>query len=229
MLQAKRLMVLAPHADDESLGCGGLLLASPSAEKRLVLVSCSDVTVHHGKGSPVLSTAADRRSEFRTAAEFLGAEASVLGFPTRGLSSLNPELVAAVEAEVDRFRPDCLLLPGRSFHEDHVAVYRAAHAALRPNHCRTVRTVLAYETPFYAWAAEEDRFVPNLYARLTETQAQSKLLLCAVYRSQRLHDEQSQGAVRRHMLRRGMEAEPVPRPEGGLPYAEAFRLVRGVL
>lgn len=230
MLDCSRVLVLAPHADDETLGCGGLLSRlsrrpGGPPEARLCLVSNGDVTLHHGTGVSRRVTAPERYREFRRVAEAVGADATCLGFPTRGLADAGHALVAAVEAEVAAYAPACVLVPGPSFHDDHRAVHRAAFAALRPGHCRSVRTVLLYETPYYAWACEGEEFAPNVYARLTQADVEAKLALCGLYPSQRLDTDVARGVVLGHLLRRGLEAEPVP--QGPPAHAEAFRLARG--
>lgn len=226
MFSCARPLVLAPHADDESLGCGGLLARLPSA--MIVLVSNGDVALHHGTGEVRRVTAAERVAEFRAAAGRLGADTLALGLPTRGLSRVGPELVAAVETAIAGHGPDCVLVPGRSYHDDHVAVHRAAFAALRPGHCPTVRTVLCYETPYYVWSADEDRFEPNLYVPLTAAEAEAKLSLCALYRSQRLDGPAARSAILGHLQRRGLESAQ-PLDFAAPPLAEAYRLVRSLL
>lgn len=234
MLTAERVLVIAPHADDESLGCGGLLhrlsgRARPPAV-RLLLLSNGDVRLHHGTGDARDVTAAERSREFAAAAALLGADRRELGFPTRGLAAAGGALVAAVEAEAEAFAPDLVLAPGPSFHDDHAAACRAAYAALRPGHCRSARTLLLYETFYYAWAAAGDEFRPNLYCPLGRESVDFKLRLCGLYKSQRLDGPQAQAAVEWHLARRGLEAEPVPPPGGGrVPHAEAFTLARGVI
>lgn len=234
MLPPSRILVLAPHADDESLGCGGLLTrvaaTLPRVSIRLALASLSDVVLHHGTGESRMVTAKERFAEFQAVAARLGAEAVNFNFPTRRLASYYDRLLDRIEGEIESFQPDTILAPGRSFHQDHTTLVRAAYAALRPGHCPGVRTFLLYETPYYSWAASEDRFEPNCYIRLSDEEAKAKLALCALYTSQRLHEYRGGEAIRRLMLRRGCEVEAVPvgAPVEG-PYAEAYRLVRGLL
>jgi LmbE family N-acetylglucosaminyl deacetylase len=231
-------MVLAPHADDESLGCGGLLSRFRSSfEARgephtsLVLCSNSDVTVHHGLSHRFVA-ATERRKEFEAVAWQLAASTCFLTFKTRHLRDEPSLLVQTLEHVIEGERPSVLLIPGPSFHEDHTAVYRAAVAALRPRHCRSVRLVLAYETPYYAWAAQGDTFVPDVFVRLSTAELEAKKRLCAFYTSQRLDTPDGQEAVERLARRRGAELEPVPHPselDAGPPLAEAYSLVRCVL
>ena len=96
-------LVLAPHPDDESLGCGGLLAAC-AAEKRQVAV----VVVSDGAGShpfsrqwPPERMAALRQAEARTALVLLGLDPArslhFLGLPDRAVPERGPSFTAAID------------------------------------------------------------------------------------------------------------------------------------
>ncbi|WP_395698913.1 PIG-L deacetylase family protein [Aquabacterium sp.] len=124
---ARRVMVLAPHPDDETIGCGGLLLqlAAARVPTRVVLVS-------DGAGAGGLPPGADevRYAEFRAALARLGQPDQVwLRLPDGALAEA-PTLAACIEAEVRGFQPHWLLAPAADdLHRDHRAVAEAARRA----------------------------------------------------------------------------------------------------
>ena len=124
-------LVVAPHMDDESLGCG-MLLAQRDAAQRVHVTFASD-----GSRSPPLppgdaalqGLVGLRQEEARRALAELGvAETDVefLSFPDGTLSrSLGP-LQSALEARIRALEPAHVLVPFRyDRHPDHLAVNRA--------------------------------------------------------------------------------------------------------
>jgi LmbE family N-acetylglucosaminyl deacetylase/GT2 family glycosyltransferase len=134
----RRVLVLAPHPDDEVLGCGGLLalLAARGATLRVVVVSDG------AQGGPV-STGTDlvqrREQETRAAGAELGcADQRFLRLPDRGLGAQH-DLVQRLQRELEDFAPELVLAPWPlEHHPDHRAVSRAACSALDQGPARSV-------------------------------------------------------------------------------------------
>lgn len=82
ILGGRRPLVLGPHADDESLGCGGLLaLAAEAGLRPGVLVLTDGAGSHPGSTKfPPARLRAVREAEAREAGEILGVEAGRVGF-----------------------------------------------------------------------------------------------------------------------------------------------------
>ena len=134
-VRARKVLVLAPHFDDEVLGCGGLLaqLARDGTEVRIVFLSNAD----GGAVEPVTDPAAysaRRRDEARRACAALGIEDSVeLGLPDGGLADARGALGDAVRRELAALEPDLLLTPSPlEATADHRAVFAAVHDVLHP-------------------------------------------------------------------------------------------------
>ncbi|WP_088285358.1 PIG-L family deacetylase [Ideonella sp. A 288] len=142
LAEARRVLVFAPHPDDESIGCGGALalLSQAGAAVRVVLVS-------DGSGAGGLPPGAGevRQQEFRDALTRLGvADAVLLGLPDGALSE-QPGLDAALAAQVNDFGPDWVLCPSRvDLHRDHRVVAAAARRAALSH--AGVQRLCEYET-----------------------------------------------------------------------------------
>ncbi len=132
-----RMQVVVAHPDDETFGCGSLLLAAAQCGA-VTSVTCAtrgeagEVSV--GVAVPEGGVAALREAELREAARLLGVRrVEVLDFRDSGtVGHCGPEtlagapeadVLAAVDAAVEAFRPDALLtLDASDGHRDHARV-----------------------------------------------------------------------------------------------------------
>lgn len=140
-----RVVVVAPHPDDEVLGVGGLLalLAELGTRVELVAVTDGEASNPGGSVSPQ-ELSVLRRAETAAALDRLGVAARVrhLGLPDGGAADLERPVLAAL-----RLQPgDWLLAPwSRDGHPDHEAVGRACESAAARDGAR----LLAF--PVWAW------------------------------------------------------------------------------
>lgn len=166
-----RVLVLAPHPDDEVLGAGGTI-ARVAAEGGEVIVAV--VTIGHPPAFDAESVA-KVRAEALLAHEDLGvAETMWLDQPAAALAdqphaALN-DLVGSVVREV---RPATILAPFLGdIHRDHQAVFHAAMVAARPHGPDYPARILAYETLSETnWNAPylTPGFVPTLFVDVSAT------------------------------------------------------------
>ena len=94
-----RILVLAPHPDDEVLGPGGTLLGARDATLAVVYLT---------SGSP--TEAANREEEARTVCSELGAQAHFLRL-TDGALATAGEPARVLAALIEKFQPDVVMLP----------------------------------------------------------------------------------------------------------------------
>lgn len=134
VVRAERVLVLAPHADDDVLGCGGLLarLAAGGAAVRVLFLTDSS------GGDEVLADRrayAERRGREAVAAlRILGIDDSaVLDVPDGRAASRVDELVAGIRDAILGHRPDLLLCPSPlEVTSDHRAAFAALYEVLSP-------------------------------------------------------------------------------------------------
>lgn len=137
LLADRGLIVIAPHPDDEALGCGGLLAwASQCDLLRHVVFLTSGEHSHPGTTHDL---AAIRRAEATIAATYLGMTAthlSFMGLPDGGLLSLeNEERLFTTRwlRALAKQRSPCLVLvtANTDLHCDHQAAHELAAEATR--------------------------------------------------------------------------------------------------
>lgn len=185
----KNVVVVAPHADDETLGVGGTVARHVDRGDKVTVVV---MTGPGGGEHPIFppETWEVVREEAREACEVLGAELVFRELP----AVLIPDLpVWQVNREADsvlkELEPDVLYLPfPLDLHLDHRILFQAFTVASRPHTPRgqAVREIYAYETqsethwnPSYLEAG----FLPNVYVDITPYLG-AKLKAMACYESQ---------------------------------------------
>lgn len=165
--EGSRAVIIAPHPDDEVLGCGGLLQILAAAGRPLQLISVTDGSASHpGSASwPVERLSTVRPQESAEALRRLGLPLHSLKWLRGGFADSQ---VAAREAElcdfIERYlRPDDVVFTTwrEDGHCDHEAVGRASAEAAR----RVGATLLELPVWTWHWAAPEDRAVPWERAR----------------------------------------------------------------
>lgn len=127
---ARRVLVLAPHPDDEVFGCGGLLAALRAQGAEITLIVVTDGAAG-GRGDGAELTAC-RQAESRAAAALLGlAEPIFWALPDRGLVFDEP-LIGRLQASIEQFQAELVLLPSPAdWNPDHQTLALAGAEALR--------------------------------------------------------------------------------------------------
>lgn len=162
-----RAVIVAPHPDDEVLGCGGLLQLLATAGRSMQLISVTDGSASHPGSQrwPVERLSVVRPQESAEALRRLGLPMHRLKWLRGGFTDT---LVAAQEQALSAFieshlRADDVLFTTwrEDGHSDHEAVGRASVDAAR----RVGAT--CHELPVWTWhwAAPEDAGVPWRRAR----------------------------------------------------------------
>jgi LmbE family N-acetylglucosaminyl deacetylase len=181
-----KLLVIAPHPDDEVLGCGGTMCRLAAEGHEVV------VAIMTRGWEPLFpeSQVAQVRAEARAANARLGvARVEFVDLPATRLHALpEHELNAAVDELVDAERPGWVFLPHPGDrHEDHRQLFDAAMVALRPVRGRDhIRRIWCYETVSEThWAAAqiEPNFEPHTWVDISG-QLETKLEAMKLYASQ---------------------------------------------
>jgi LmbE family N-acetylglucosaminyl deacetylase len=167
--KVSRALIVAPHPDDESIGCGGTAALLAAAGTDVTVVIATDGEATRGSDLPPASLAARRREEAMRAARLLGVRApTFLGLPDGALSDRTAELCRALTAELRRALPELLLVPSPlEEHPDHRAVNTALLQA-------------GLDGAFEVWGYETSTPLPaNRIVDITAVLAQKEAALAA--------------------------------------------------
>jgi len=133
-LTGARILVLAAHPDDESLGAGGTIAKNAGRAEAIRVWIATDGTAQEGVGpGDVEAYAARRRDEAVRAAAALGLTEPPRfgGLRDRRLAEEPEALRAALAAELDAFSPDLVFAPSPAeIHPDHRALADALYAVV---------------------------------------------------------------------------------------------------
>lgn len=218
-----KTLIVAPHPDDEVLGCGGTIARLADAGQE---VHVAVVTRGYEPAFPE-ALIEQVRAELAEAHKILGvAQCHFLDLPAAALDTLPAaKLNAAIGGLVRELAPETLFLPFiGDIHVDHQLVFTAGLVAARPRGPEAPRRVYAYETLSETnWAAPgvTETFAPNVHFDIGDT-IERKLRAFACFESQvkPFPDERSLKTIEALATVRGSTVY--------LPAAEAFMLLREI-
>jgi LmbE family N-acetylglucosaminyl deacetylase len=157
-------LILAPHPDDETLGCGGLIAAACEQGRPSVIVAVTDGTASHPGSAtyPPVRLKALRESELRSAAALLGVgtdRVHFLQFPDSCAPVDGPDFGRAVENVTLLVRAYGVSTIFATWphdpHGDHQATARLGSVAAQITGAR----LLLY--PVWAWLLPADHLLPT--------------------------------------------------------------------
>jgi LmbE family N-acetylglucosaminyl deacetylase len=170
-MHGTRLQLVVAHPDDETFGCGSLLLHAAAAGATTSVVCATRGEAGEGDAGDL---GAVREQELREAARMLGVgHVDVLGFADSGMTGeAGPgtlagapfeDVVTAVRAAVDAVRPDVLVtLDASDGHRDHLRIREAAVEAARAAHVPRVYLACLPRSLMRRWAAHMQALRPDM-------------------------------------------------------------------
>jgi len=179
------LVVLAPHPDDESLGCGGLLREAAMAGRPVAVIAVTDGRLSHPNSPSVNGDmlAQMRAAELRAAVHALHPDITVhdLGFRDCNIADTSPAAVAVIVSVMDSVAATALVTAWQGDpHKDHVATAALARQAAARHGQATL-----WSYPIWGRFSDDDGQVPATIIRFdTEAHQAAKTAAIACHRSQ---------------------------------------------
>lgn len=180
-----KVLVFAPHPDDEILGVGGTIAkrTQNNDEVYVCVVTRGVKPLYDDAGIQII------QAQCREADRKLGVSETIfLDFPAVMLETVpRYEFNGRISEVVQQIKPDEIYIPHRGDMQlDHKMVVDAAMVALRPKYTHAIKRIYAYETlSETGWDIPNtvNEFIPNVYENISET-LQKKLDAMAVIQSQ---------------------------------------------
>lgn len=219
---SKKVLVVAAHADDEALGCGGTIVNHVTDGDRVYTVFLADgVTSRQGSVTGELK---QRNKAADAALDILGVEESfMLGFPDNKLDSVPLlELVQALEDIVNQVEPDIIYTHHvGDLNIDHRIAHQATLTAIRPLPGSTIRQVYAYEVlSATEWNTPGiNPFLPNVFVDISSS-IEKKITALEAYELEMRPPPHSRSTINSKRIAE-LRGNAV-----GVEFAEAFMLIR---
>ncbi|GIQ62818.1 GlcNAc-PI de-N-acetylase [Paenibacillus cisolokensis] len=221
----KKVLVVAPHPDDESLGCGGTLLKHISEGDQVYWLIVTGIDTDHGFSEQRVT---EREKEIEAIGRaYPFTHTYSLRFPTTELDTVPMNaLVQSFSRVFQEVQPDIIYIPYRGdIHSDHKYVFDAATACTKWFRYPFVKRVLVYETlseTEFGLNPDANGFKPNVFMNITSF-LQKKLEIMQIYKSEFAEHPfpRSSNSVEALARYRGSTA--------GFQAAEAFMLLKEVI
>lgn len=225
----KNILILAPHPDDEILGCGGLISKEVQDGNHVFVAIMTNGNVGAPELFPIEGTKRGR-VEAKKAHDLLGVKNTYFfDYPAPRLDTYASYKVnISISELLSDLKVDDLYIPHRGdIHKDHKIIYESALVAARPSGKRHVKRILAYETLSETeWSAPfgDDVFIPNVFIELSEDDLDKKIKAFECFSEPRIKyapHSRSVDGIKNLAKYRGSTITKY--------YAEAFSLVREIL
>ncbi|BBN80416.1 GlcNAc-PI de-N-acetylase [Pseudoalteromonas sp. A25] len=220
----EKVLVVAVHPDDETLGAGGALLKHKSFGDEIHWMIVTDVKVEEGFKKEAVEK---RESEMEEVSTMYGFDSvHRLGLSTMRVDEYAmSELIGKVSQVVNAVKPSVIYMPFKSdVHSDHRVIFDAVYSCTKSFRYPFIKRVLMMETlseTEFAPSVKEDSFIPNVFIDITEFMARKQSIM-KVFKSE-------------------MGPHPFPRSErniealatyrgatAGCEYAESFMLLKEI-
>lgn len=216
-----KVLVVAVHPDDETLGCGGTLLKHKSNGDEIYWLVVTTIDKNH----PYFPKRQEEIERVVKMYDFDGVYN--LEIPTQRVDECSmSELIGKISKVVNEVEPHTIYLPFKNdVHSDHRVVFDAAYSCTKSFRYPFVKRILMMETlseTEFTPSIPSESFAPNVFVDISEF-FEKKMEIMRVYESE-------------------LSNHPFPRSEknlealatlrgatGGVEYAESFMLLKEIV
>ena len=161
-----KILVIAVHPDDETLGCGGTLLKHKANGDEIHWLIATDIKELEG----FEKTTVEKRGEEIDKVKELFRFSSVnrLGLSTTKIDEYSmSDLISKISSIINKVKPNIIYLPFKSdVHSDHKYIFDAAYSCTKTFRYPFIKKIYMTETlseTEFAPSTKEDSFVPNVF------------------------------------------------------------------
>jgi LmbE family N-acetylglucosaminyl deacetylase len=221
----KNVMVIAPHPDDETLGCGGIIQRFKHEKINVYWLIVTSINQSEDYTKKFIM---NRELEINDVVNhYQFNKVFNLNFPTSMLDTIPfNNIVTGISAALSEVKPETLFIPYYGdIHTDHRIVFEACMSSIKWFRQKTIKKVMSYETlseTNFSNNIENNTFNPNTYYDISNY-IDSKIKAMNIYRTEidKHPFPRSEDSIRSLAKIRGSES--------GYEYAEAFMLIREII
>lgn len=222
---SKKILVISPHPDDETLGCGGAILRHKNKGDEINWLIVTAVTEDIGYAPDKIM---ERSIEIQKVSNAYGfSSIHQCEFPTTMLDTIpTSDIVKKFSKIFNEVKPNIVYLPYRGdVHTDHRIVFDAGSSCLKWFRYPSVKRVLAYETLSETDTAlnpDANAFRPNVFIDISLF-LEDKINIMKIYYGElgKFPFPRSEEAIRAQAALRGSSS--------GFKAAESFMLLKEII
>ncbi len=213
-----KILVVAVHPDDETLGCGGTLLKHKHNGDKIYWLICTKID----ENSDYYTT---RENEIKQASDTYKFDGIFsLGLKTMRVDEYSmSELIDKISKAINEVRPSIIYLPFKGdVHSDHRKIFEASYSCTKAFRYPFIKKIYMMETlseTEFAPSTKEDSFIPNSFVDISEY-FEKKIEIMKIFKSEVAEHPfpRSEKNIRALAVLRGATC--------GCEYAESFMLLK---
>ena len=216
-----KILVVAVHPDDETLGCGGTLLKHKHNGDKIYWLICTKID----ENSDYYTTRENEIKQASDAYRFDGVFS--LGLKTMRVDEYSmSELIDKISKAINEVRPSIIYLPFKGdVHSDHRKIFEASYSCTKVFRYPFIKKIYMMETlseTEFAPSTKEDSFIPNSFVDISEY-FEKKIEIMKIFKSEFAEHPfpRSEKNIRALAVLRGATC--------GCGYAESFMLLKEIL
>ena len=166
-----KVLVIAPHPDDETLGCGGTLLKHISSKDEIHWLIFTNISEIDGWDIDKVKLRIEEIKHVTNAYGFKSV--NKLNFPATKLDEIPiSDMVKKINSIISNIKPNIVYLnDGNDVHTDHQIAFKANMSSVKSFRHPYIKRILMYETlseTEFTAPLEGNAFQPNVFVDITE-------------------------------------------------------------
>jgi LmbE family N-acetylglucosaminyl deacetylase len=216
-----KILTIAVHPDDETLGCGGALLKHKANGDKIHWLICTTLNNNH-------SYFKNRESEIKKVSKIYNFDSvHRLQFETTKIDQYSiSEIIGQISKIIKKVKPNIIYLPFKDdVHTDHKKIFEASYSCTKSFRYSFIKKIYMMETlseTDFAPSIKKDSFVPNTFIDISSF-IRKKIEIMKVYKSElKKHPfPRSEKNIRALATYRGSTS--------GCKFAESFMLLKEII
>ena len=216
-----RILVVAVHPDDETLGCGGTLLKHKANRDKIHWLICTTLNKNHNYYQ-------NREKEISKVSKLFNFDSvhNLLLETTKVDQYGMTEIIQKISKIINKVRPNIIYLPFKEdVHTDHKKIFEASYSCTKSFRYPFIKKIYMMETlseTEFAPSIKKDSFIPNAFVDVSKF-INKKVEIMKAYKSE-IHKHpfpRSERNIKALASFRGSTS--------GCEFAESFMLLKEIL
>lgn len=177
-----KILVVAVHPDDETLGCGGTLLKHKTNGDEIHWLICTTANISHNYYKK-------REAEINKVSKLFNFNSvnKLLLEPTKVDQYSMAEIIEKISKIINKIKPNIIYLPFKEdIHTDHKKIFEASYSCTKSFRRSFIKKIYMMETlseTEFAPSINKDNFIPNTFVDISKF-LDKKIQIIKVYKSE---------------------------------------------